>query len=771
MRFSALLLAAASIASTVQAYWLGDIPHRGLAPFAGSNYPVFRNVRDYGARGDGVTDDTAAINAAINAGNPCNRGCASTTTTPALVYFPAGTYLISSSILPAYFTHLVGDASSPPTLKATANFAGFGLIDGNPYYSPVLNWKAVNVFFRQVRNFVLDTTAIPPATAATGMHWPTSQATSLQNIVFNMPATPDVVHVGLFIEEGSGGFITDLTFNGGATGASMGNQQYTMRNLKFNNCKTAIIQLWNWGWTYHGLSINNCQVGIDISAGGSSKIETGSITVFDSTFTNVPIGIKTAWTTTSNPATAGSLILENIAVNNVQVVVQGPNGNTLAGGLGSSVIAAWGNGHSYSGSSPSGPTKFSGSIAPNPRPASLLASDGRYYTRSKPQYESLPASSFLSVRNFGARGDAATDDTAAIQSAIDNAVAQGKILFIDHGLYRVTRTIRIPPGAKIVGEAYPVILSAGAFFNDINNPRPVVQVGSVSGQAGYVELSDFIVSTQNVQAGAICIEWNLATSGTPSGMWDVHVRIGGFAGTQQQLPQCPKTPGNPTVNPNCIVAYMAMHVTKQAAGLYMENVWLWTADHDIEDGQNTQITIYSGRGLLIESQSGPLWLWGTGSEHHVLYQYQLTSAQNVFMGQIQTETPYFSPSPNALVPFPPNPALSDPDFRAACAGSSGPNCATAWGLRVVNSKNVLVYGAGLYSFFNDYSTSCSTFDAGQVCQQRITSIEGPGTQNVNLYNLNTIGTREMLNRDGNRIAWFADGRNTFASNLAVYKSG
>ncbi len=27
--------------------------------------------------GDGVTDDTAAINAAINAGNPCNKNCVS----------------------------------------------------------------------------------------------------------------------------------------------------------------------------------------------------------------------------------------------------------------------------------------------------------------------------------------------------------------------------------------------------------------------------------------------------------------------------------------------------------------------------------------------------------------------------------------------------------------------------------------------------------------------------------------------------------------------
>jgi glucan 1,3-beta-glucosidase len=334
----------------------------------------------------------------------------------------------------------------------------------------------------------------------------------------------------------------------------------------------AIIQLWDWGWTYSGLSINNCQVGIDISAGGSSKLDVGSVTLFDSTFTNVPVAILTAWTTSSSPATAGSLVMENIALNNVPVAVKGPSGTMLAGTTGSTTIAAWGNGHGYT---PSGPNEFAGPITPNPRPAALL-SNGRYYTRSKPQYENLPASSFLSVRSAGARGDASTDDTAALQNAINTAVAQNKILFLDYGLYRVTSTIRIPPGAKIVGESFPVILSSGAFFNDVNNPKPVVQVGSTSGQAGQVELSDFIVSTQNVQAGAVCIEWNLASGGgTPSGMWDVHVRIGGFTGTQQQVAQCPKTPGNAAVNPNCLVAFMAMHVTKKASGLYMENVWLW----------------------------------------------------------------------------------------------------------------------------------------------------------------------------------------------------
>ncbi len=169
-----------------------------------------------------------------------------------------------------------------------------------------------------------------------------------------MPTTSGVVHVGLFIEEGSAGFVTDLTFNGGATGASMGNQQFTMRNLVFNNCVTAIIQLWDWGWTYTGLTINNCKTGIDMTANDNGKINTGSVTLIDSTFTNVPTGILTGWTTSSTPDTAGSLILENVVLNNVPVAVKGPGGTLLSGTTGSTTITGWGNGHRYQPSGPPG---------------------------------------------------------------------------------------------------------------------------------------------------------------------------------------------------------------------------------------------------------------------------------------------------------------------------------------------------------------------------------------------------------------------------------
>jgi glucan 1,3-beta-glucosidase len=90
-------------------YWLEDIKHQGLASFNPnvSSYQTFRNVKDYGAKGDGRSDDTAAIQRAITEGNRCTPGfCESSTTTPAIVYFPGGTYIISSSIIDYYYTQV-----------------------------------------------------------------------------------------------------------------------------------------------------------------------------------------------------------------------------------------------------------------------------------------------------------------------------------------------------------------------------------------------------------------------------------------------------------------------------------------------------------------------------------------------------------------------------------------------------------------------------------------------------------------------------------------
>ncbi|KAM0253661.1 hypothetical protein ACHAQJ_007173 [Trichoderma viride] len=749
--------AESSMEKRASTYWYENIAHQGVAPFAPSGYTVYRNVKDFGAKGDGVTDDTAAINNAILSGGRCGRLCTSSTLTPAVVYFPAGTYLISTPIIDQYYTNLIGDPTNVPTIKATAGFNGIALIDGDTYYGDNNpndpNWISTNVFYRQVRNFKVDMTSIPTsAPRIYGIHWPTAQATSLQNIVVTMSTASGNQHVGLFIENGSAGFLTDMTFNGGMIGASIGNQQYTMRNLVFNNCGTAIVSGFTWEWVYQGISINNCQLGIDMTAAES-------ITLIDSSITGTPVGIKTSFGTNGTIPTSNSLIVENLSLNNVPVAIQSASGATLLAG-GTTTIAAWGQGHQYT---PNGPTTFQGTISPNSRPSSLL-SGSKYYTRSKPQYETLPLSSFQSVRSAGATGNAVTDDTAALQKVINSATAAGQVVYFDAGIYRITSTLNIPPGAKLVGEEYPIIMSSGSFFNDQSNPKPVVQVGT-PGQAGQVEWSDMIVATQGTQAGAILIEWNLATSGTPSGMWDVHTRIGGFKGSNLQVAQCPVTASSSAVNTACIGAYMSMHITSSASNLYMENNWFWTADHDIDDSSNTQITIFNGRGLYVESTAGTFWFVGTAVEHHTLYQYQFANTQNIYAGVIQTETPYYQPNPNAPTPFTVNTALNDPNFAVSCAGKSG-QCADAWGLRILSSKNILIYAAGLYSFFEN--NNGNSVLGPENCQNNMVDLEGT-LSNIDIYNLGTAGVVNQIVENGNVLAVASANVNAFVDVIAIFR--
>jgi glucan 1,3-beta-glucosidase len=47
-------------------FWMQNIDHRGVMPYNGdAGYKVFRNVKDFGARGDGETDDTEAIKSVL----------------------------------------------------------------------------------------------------------------------------------------------------------------------------------------------------------------------------------------------------------------------------------------------------------------------------------------------------------------------------------------------------------------------------------------------------------------------------------------------------------------------------------------------------------------------------------------------------------------------------------------------------------------------------------------------------------------------------------
>ncbi|KAI9699208.1 MAG: hypothetical protein M1820_007287 [Bogoriella megaspora] len=759
-------------------WWLANINRRNTIPYGNynSSYKIFRNVRDYGAKGDGTTDDTEAINNAISDGNRCGLGCDSSTTTPAIVYFPPGNYCVSTPIIMYYYTQVIGDALNLPTLKALPNFQGIGVLNSDVYLPYGVSWYTnQNNFYRQVRNFIIDLTAADKG--AHGIHWQVAQATSLQNIVFNMRTDGQDdgsnQQQGIFMDNGSGGWMEDLIFNGGGICAFLGNQQFTTRNFTFNNCATAIFQNWDWLWAFKSFTFNRCQIGIDITQGGSVEA-VGSILLQDSVFNKVEIGILTTFATNSTPVSGASAIIDNVDFRGAQVAIAYPNKTTILPG--GSHVDSWVQGRVYSAFyaeeqvgnltcwlPQANSARIQTNVTAPPKPAALLDSNGKIVERSKPQYEGYSLSSIVSVRDNGATGDGITDDTDAIQ-AIFNNYQDGQIIYFDHGAYVITHTVNVPKNIRIQGEIWPMIMAQGSApaFSDPSNPQPVFRVGQ-PGDVGTVEIIELVFQTLGPAPGAIMMEWNVAgTTKGAAAMFDTHWRIGGTAGTELQSDICSK---NQAVahgsNSSCVGAFLLLHVTRTGSVL-MNNIWGWVSDHELDRQDHNQIDIYNGRGVLIECEGGGVWMYGTSFEHSVLYNYQIANAKNVYMSVIQSETAYMQNNPNALTPFTPNTAYSDPDF-----GWCSPvlyTCPKTWGLRIYNSTYVLNYGAGMYSFFNNYDQGCLLTES---CQQFMVSVEE--SEAVYLYGLSTKGTTTLVAVDQVALVPQSANANGFCQTVAIFE--
>lgn len=360
-----------------------------------------------------------------------------------------------------------------------------------------------------------------PANYGNGIHWQVAQATSLQNLVFNMVQGGDNnQQVGIFMDNGSGGWMGDMIFNGGSTCMFMGNQQFTVRNVTFNNCQTGIFQNWGWVWAYKHLVFNNCGIGLNIANGGSTQT-VGSVILQDSVFNAVPQAVVTSWTfNQTQPPSGGTFVIDNVDFTGSPLALSYPNGTVIL--LGGTVVESFLQGNAYTTYFDSeiidgkvclepgaNRMRIQQEVAPPPKPASLLDKNGRFVERYKPQYEGEPVNAFVHVMDHGAVGDGVTDDSDAIQAILDAATPQ-QIIYFDHGAYVVSRTINVKPNVRMTGECWPMIMALGSSpsFSDMTNPQPVFRIGS-PGDVGVLEMSDMVFETLGPAPGAILVEWNM----------------------------------------------------------------------------------------------------------------------------------------------------------------------------------------------------------------------------------------------------------------------
>ncbi|KAM3474430.1 hypothetical protein MY5147_004285 [Beauveria neobassiana] len=732
---------------------------------------VWRNVKDYGAVGDGVTDDTDAIQKAISDGNRCGKGCPESSVSGAIVYFPSGEFFQAHDSMQKIALTFGAVKGRVPTIQSARNFIGLGVFTTDVYLPDGHSEWYLNTsnFYRSIRGLQIDI-RLTRQKGMVGIHWQVAQATTIEETGILMSNASSTTQVGIFAENGSGGWMGDITISDGEYGILAGSQQYSASRISIIGSQKCIGLIWNWVWSWSHLRLEDCKIAIDLTAAGSdSKSPVGSLSVVDSAIIHCNTAIKTYPFTLTQGKEQGSTIitLSHSQIYKSATFIGFPNGASISKNVDDWKIDYWQFGNDFK----QGGVAHGESMPAESRPASLLDSNGNWFSTGyvlgcffrfqlglisgtrKPVFYNRSKDQVVNAR-LHAAGDGKTDDTVALQSLFQYAAENNLLLYIPAGVYIISSPLLMPSNTRIRGEVWSQLMAVGDKFSDAKHPRPMLTVGQGE-KNGLVQMENLLFTSRGSLPGLALVQWNLqSTKQGDVGMWDCHFRVGGATGTDLRKADCPKLSGN--VNSKCIAGAVMLLKTDKGSG-YFENMWAWVADHDLDDpagDDSNQINVYFGRGILIWGD-GPTWWRGTASEHSVMYQYNIVGASNVYMSIIQTESPYFQGTSflQAPAPFTVDNWIGEPSFDTC--GSATTNCNAAWALIVQNSDGVYIDGTGLYSWFQNYNQDCV---GKKNCQQRLVNVYN--SANVFISHLVTVGSVEVvtpaISNQYNRIIYAED---------------
>ncbi|KAK6336819.1 hypothetical protein TWF718_009607 [Orbilia javanica] len=746
-------------------YYLDQFKHQGLWHLNAS-YPVYRNVKCWGAKGDGVTDDTNAIIRALTEGKTCKgSNCQNFYVPPSLVYFPKGDYIVGKT-LPIYRnTQIIGNARHQPVIRAKDNsFVGSAIFETKVKESI---GNGVGDFIT-LKNFALIGGKVSRDRDFAAIRWNAGHASGIYQVKTSMSYDASNKHRGIVVSGTSHIWMSDISTDQGNIGIDLSAQAGTLRNIAVLNSKSIGIRVTSsYSLTLKNLHLYNTPIGIDaskVNPGNPASQAVNSLVIIEGEISAAKVFIKTArGGSSSYPNGAGSIVLERFTVAAGVPVVQRDNGvnvyhpspvNTYR------FITLWAQGRRYT------PPNYQVATMQNPITNPKFSQpilrteeeEGIYYEKYQPSgpYQFFKASDFISLRSQGIKGDGVTDDTAKIQRALNLAASSNRPIFVDYGIYLVTRTLIVHPGTRIIGEVWPKFMASGAYFRNQKNPHPVFQIGN-PGQTGRVEIQDILVTAKAGSAGAISFQWNLKGPNIYNdvgGMWSCHSVIGAQPFSELEAAQC--SHGARPFS-KCVGGFMHLHITRHASNVYLENNYYGSAAYQsIQPSPSRPLDVYVGRGVLIDGSPGGIWLYSTVSENSVLYQYQFQNSANIFASGLESTNPSYQSNPTAPTPFLVNTTLSDPNFSTICKaykGAAYAKCAKAFGLRIVNSDNVAIYSTSLISGKDNYAANCP---GGHFnCQLVMVSVEKqarkPVDKLVNIFGLTARSARYALWMDGKII--------------------
>ena len=273
-----------------------------------------------------------------------------------------------------------------------------------------------------------------------------------------MPASgPNTGHSGIRLGRGSSLGVSDVRIERGLNGIwHDGHQQMAYKNIYFYQNTVAMLITGGNTISLTASTFDTCGRGV-YHTGGAPWIALIDCKSINS---------GTTFETTQYP----SFLIENLDKDNDSDVARVRNSQALGA---SRHVDQYTYANTVGRNPVYGPTTGSSN-----RPAAL-APGGSYPSIVAPTYADKTTGDFINVKDpsqNGGRtvlGDHTIDESGVLNQILQLAAQQNKIVYFPFGKYRVDSTLVVPPGSRIVGEAWATITGNGNFFKDENNPKPV----------------------------------------------------------------------------------------------------------------------------------------------------------------------------------------------------------------------------------------------------------------------------------------------------------
>lgn len=236
-----------------------------------------------------------------------------------------------------------------------------------------------------------------------------------------------------------------------------------------------------------------------------------------------------------------------------------------------------------------------------------------------PAIRPLPAqNTWVNLKSLGAKGDGKTDDTAAIQKAIN----EHRVLYIPSGHYIVTGTVTLRPDTVLIG-LHPSttqfdILDSTPAFQGPGAPKPLLEAP----RGGNNIVTGIGLYTGGINSRAVGALW---MAGEDSLMDDVRF-LGGhgtyFPDHQRVNPYNNTHTADPDLNRRWDAQYPSLWITNGGGGTFAN---IWTPD------------TFAQAGVYISDTETPGHIYELSAEHHVRNEVKLDRVSNWDIYALQTE--------------------------------------------------------------------------------------------------------------------------------------